>query len=436
MLKRIFSSNIIVSLTSNGLGAALGLLTFAVLTRSISQSDLGEWMIFLGIYGLVELLRTGTLQMALIRLRARADYDQDHVLGSTWMLSALITSATAMLCLIIYLVLISLGIYPENARMTLWIGVISLCGMPFNFMLWLYQADGKFRKILSIRLTFLLAFLAVLVVLPFIAHLDLIYCYAGYALAYALASVHALWQRNSGITHFFKAKKAVMIEMLQFGKFSMGTMIASNLLRNSDNILILIMLGKPAVAAYAVPFRFIELLEMPLRSVVSTYMPRMAAAIAGNSENPRKLYVSYTGVLTIVFVPIVIGVVLLAKWVVVLLSGWEYVNSTILLQILIIYCIFVPLDRFSGVTLDLLGKPKINFQKVLIMLAVNVVGDLIALHYFADLRMVALASWLTFFSGLIFGNLFLSRFYEFSYLDCFREGWRLSSGFVQTKLKR
>jgi Na+-driven multidrug efflux pump len=73
------------------------------------------------------------------------------------------------------------------------------------------------------------------------------------------------------------------------------------------------------------------------------------------------------------------------------------------------FAMFYPLDRFLGVTLDIIHQPKINFYKVLVMLVTNVTFDFIGIHFFHNINGVALGSLFTFLSGVFFGYYWLKN---------------------------
>ncbi len=426
MIGRLLRSNVIIALLTNGFSAALGLLTFALLARWLPKVEFGFWLFFLVIFGLVELFRTGLIQMAFIHYRKQLGINIKELLGSTWTLGFISTGILCLVCGFVYLLFYLFGAPSTFFAYPTWIALMLLVGLPYNFCLWLYQADGHFVKILAIRLALLAVFLLLTCISHATSSLTILDCFKNYTLAYLLASLAAIGLRNTGVSFLFYSSRSLLVKLINYGKFSMGTMIASNLLRSSDNLLIGPLMGAGAVASYGIPFKFIELLEMPLRSIVSVFIPKMAELVhtQGDKNQAKQLYLRYTGGLTIIFIPAVIAVAFFAQWLIVLLSGSEYIGSAILLQILILYCIFLPLDRLSGVTLDLIGKPQVNFRKVLLMLSVNILGDLVAILFFHSLKMVALASLLTFFTGLVYGNVHLIRYFDYRMKDVFIVGWQ------------
>jgi O-antigen/teichoic acid export membrane protein len=224
-----------------------------------------------------------------------------------------------------------------------------------------------------------------------------------------------MWAGWSMIRTVQFATREMMRELFNFGKFSMGTLMGSNLLRSSDTLLIGFLMTTRDVAVYAIPLKLIEVIEILLRSFVASAMPVMSKFAAPEHKNElRAMFYKYAGILTIVVLPIVVGTFIFADTMVTILGGAQYAESAVILRILAVYAAFLPLDRFSGITLDIIGKPYLNFVKVLLMVFVNVIGDLLAIHYIGNIWGVAAVSILTFLTGVMFGNYFLKRYLHHS----------------------
>jgi O-antigen/teichoic acid export membrane protein len=232
-----------------------------------------------------------------------------------------------------------------------------------------------------------------------------------------------MWAGWSMIKTVRFATKEKMKELFNFGKFSMGTIMGSNLLRSSDTLIIGFMLGPTQVATYAIPLKLIEVIEILLRSFVGSAMPEMSKYAAPEYRaNLRAMFYKYAGLLSILLLPLIIGCVFFADSMVLLLGGAQYAESANILRILALYAAFLPLDRFSGITLDIIGKPQLNFVKVILMLIVNVTGDLLAVHFIGNIWGVAAVSILTFLTGVLFGNYFLKKYLHHSIRETLNTG--------------
>jgi O-antigen/teichoic acid export membrane protein len=231
-------------------------------------------------------------------------------------------------------------------------------------------------------------------------------------------------------------------ELLDFGKFSMMTLIGSNLLRSSDTFIIDAFLGSRAVAVYTIPQKLIDIIEIPIRSIVVSALPQLSSLQNEEKhEQFSKVLQQFTGILSLTILPLCLLLFLFAEPLVVLIGGEAYRDSAIILRILAIYTVFLPFDRFTGITFDVLGRPMINTLKVFVMLLVNVGGDIFAIKTAGvghEVTGVALISIATFFSGVVFGVLFLKRLISFSVLGTLKRGftdYRIMIQMIRSKVK-
>ena len=73
-----------------------------------------------------------------------------------------------------------------------------------------------------------------------------------------------------------------------------------------------------------------------------------------------------------------------------------------------------PADR-AGITLDLINKPQLNLVKVILALVVNVVADLIFIHFAKNIYGAALASIITMTASTVYGYVVLRRYLPVSF---------------------
>jgi O-antigen/teichoic acid export membrane protein len=212
--------------------------------------------------------------------------------------------------------------------------------------------------------------------------------------------------------------------LLHFGKYTIGTLVGSNLLRSTDTLLLGILLGPEAVALYAIPQRLTQLLDMPVRSVVVTAMPRLAKLHQqGNPSTFAYYFQQSSGLLWLVMLPISVAGFILAEPLVTLLGGEHYRNGTTLMRCFMIYGALLPLDRYAGIALDAIGKPQFNLVKVLIMLVVQTLGALAALLTLESTTALAGVCIITFATGMFVGFRLMSRYVPVSLMGCVKAGW-------------
>lgn len=409
--------------------AAFGFLSFMLLARTFSQDQFGEWLLYLVTAGLIEMLRFAITRVSIIKFLSGAKPEErKELMGSNWLLGLILT---AMLIVIILAVkflfpgwVVSSGYY----YFFTWYPVLAIVNLPFNNALGVLQADQDFKSILTIRVFSTGAFF-LFVFLNFIwlklEILNVIYAHLVVNLLTSILSVAKKWD---GVENLFRATRENNLKLFHFGKFTIGTLIGSNLLKSADTILIgLSPFGPAAVALYSVPLKLTEIMEIPLRSFMATAFPKMSkASAAEDNARVREVFYTYTGAITLLFIPIATVCVIFAKYFILILGGEQYTTSVvpmILFQIFAIYGLFLPIDRFTGVTLDSINKPKKNFYKVMVMAALNIIGDLIALYVFKSLIVVALVTILFTIVGQIIGFQYLNKEIPVRYFNIFKNGY-------------
>jgi hypothetical protein len=158
------------------------------------------------------------------------------------------------------------------------------------------------------------------------------------------------------------------------------------------------------------------------------------ASIQNNISEVKRFFYSYSGSITYFFIPIAIISFIFAKEFVIILGGQKYIAATDVFRMFCIYGLLIPIDRFTGVALDSINKPKQNFYKVIFMAIANIIGDLIAvfaiptffpqINHTLILIFVALATIVMTLIGLIVGFNYLNREINVKYKEVFSEGWK------------
>jgi O-antigen/teichoic acid export membrane protein len=190
-------------------------------------------------------------------------------------------------------------------------------------------------------------------------------------------------------------------------------------------------MGSAAVALYSIPLKLTELQQIPLRSFVATAFPKMSkASVQGKVNEVKQLFYTYAGALSYLFVIMSLFTFVFAEYLVLFLSGEQYLkvdpdtgfNVVAIVRVFSIYGLLLPIDRMTGVALDSINKPNINAIKVFVMVAVNVIGDVVAIFIFESLLLVAVASIVFTLLGIWLGMYFLNKELNLSYKEIFSSG--------------
>jgi O-antigen/teichoic acid export membrane protein len=434
IITKIIKEDNFLSLAGNLVIAVLGLAGFALLARSFNPEDFAQWVIFISGGSLIEMLRFGITNNALVRFLSGASHDQsEKLIGSNVLISLVSTIVIAFLMIITNVIfndIISNSVYELFFT---WYPILTFINLPWNNALIVLQAKLEYGKILLIKGLNSGLFFTILVCNTFIFNLSIIELVWVLLSVNILTSLLTIFKGWDGLIFIKRANKSTNLTLLNFGKYSTFTLIGTNLLRNADLIIISISpLGSTAVALFSIPLKLTELQQIPLRSFAATAFPKMSkASLEGNVKEVKSLFYSYSGALTYLFVFISLITFIFAEQFVILVSGYQYLglesagfDIVVLVRIFSIYGILLPIDRMTGIGLDSINKPNINAIKVFFMLLTNIIGDVIAVFIFESLLMVAISTLIFTSVGIGLGVYFLNKEFKISSIQIFESGNR------------
>ena len=415
----LFKNRHFLSLTGNGVMAVFSLFTYIILYRFLSETDMGNWVFFQFSFLLLDTFRTGFLQTALIKFYSGADEERkQRVAGSSWYIGLLVTSIFLVINLT---ALFFIGLITDTGVLVVikWFGISLAVTLPYNVSIWILQAEQRFDRILYIRLLNQGSFIVLVFSLYILHAVDLRGVILSFIFSSLLTSVITVvmgWSRLTSLRH---RTHLTIREIFHFGKFSFGTYLCSNLLRSSDAFIVKFMLGPAALAIYNLPQRLLEIIEIPLRSGLATAMPSMSTAVnQRQDEEVVNILKKYTVLLTLLFVPIVIGMLIFADVIVGLIGGGKYVNTEAanVYRIALVCSLLFPLERFLGVTLDIINKPQLNLIKVILALTVNIAADILCIKLLGNVYGAAVASIFTLVASTTYGYIVLRRYLPINHL--------------------
>lgn len=428
-IKSIITNKNFLSLSNNATIGIFGLLNFMILARCLSVSMLGEWVLYIVSAGFIEMFRFGINRVAIIRFLSGADAEsKKRLIGSNWYIGLWTTfPLSAILLLILFFAGDSIresGYFYFFA----WYPLLAIINLPFNNAISILQSEQRFGAILFIRVFNNGAFFLFLVINYFFLNWGIDYIVYFHLFINFLNSLITIFLGWDGIRYFMYWDKATNRKIINFGKFSTGTLIGTNLIKSADTFLLgLSPFGTEAVALYSIPLKLTELLEMPLRSFLATAFPLMSkASISEKFGEVKRLYYLYSGAITMLFVPICLFNFIFAPYFIWIFGGEKYMydeTCILLFRIFTIYGLLLPIDRFSGVALDSMDRPKKNFYKIVVMALINIIGDLIAIYIFKSIAGVALATILVTLAGMIIGISYLNQEISVKFFPIFTEGY-------------
>lgn len=398
-----------LSLVSNVGNAALGMLSFALVARVLSLNEFGVFGIFLTLQTLYDMLRNGLIGQPLIKYFAEAKGEEERqlVVGSAWRFMAIFSLSSSLLLSLVFFGLS--GFFPaEGFSIYAWFFFpLAVGSFPGQLATWLLMAQSRFDKLIWLRFSMQIGYIGG-AILALWQDWGLEEIFIIYLLSNILPSLISLTMNWDGWRQLRHYTKAEIYRIYQFGRYTLGSLLGGTLLNSSDVLLIRIFAGNEAVALYQVPQRLLGLADIPLRALATYAYPNLARVRAqGDGRELVRQFEGHLGLSFFALLPIALGTFIFAEPLVVILGGAEYAEAANILRVFAIYLAFTAIDRFSGLALDLFNRPHINMRKVMVMLLVNVLGDLIVLYFTGSILWVAVISILTFATGSTVGFYFL-----------------------------
>lgn len=414
---RLQQSDNFYALAGNVLYAGFSMLTFLLMVRLLDKDIYGRWVIYITAASLLDMLRLGLTGTAAIRLISTQDgLARRRSIAASYHLSM----GTSLILGILFW---SLGCIWAGSLAGSYYGpvlwyypLLALANLPFQQATMVCQGAVAFRRLLILRglngvLTFA-GMLAYILWTPDPTIFGIIWVHLGMNLVSSVLAFAKNWDgwRTFGLWH-----PPTLRSILHFGKYSTASYVGSNLLRSSDTVIMSLStaMGAEAIAIYAIPLKFVELIEIPLRSFTMTAFPKLSRALQQNKQAFNQMLSENLVTTAGLLIPILFVLTFFSSPLLILIGGPEYADSRELQQTLVFiitgYILLLPFDRYSGVALFALNKPQLNFWKIWIMLGANIAFDAIAVFVYQSLPLVAVATLLFTLLGIGLGWYYILR---------------------------
>jgi len=418
VIKRLLSSGNFLALAGNAALSFFNLVTFLIMVRVLSKELFGQWILFMTFSAMTDMLKFGLTGSATIRLISTSDADEHgKISGTAYHIGVLSTLIISVVLVFFYFVF---RIYfPDSHYIIIFLfyPVYSIVNLPYQQAGMILQGEMNFRRLMVLKI--ISGFLIMSFILIYMLFFDpdiqgLISALILSSLVLNIFIVIRGWDHLRDIRH---SAREVRKQIMAFGKYSTASYIGSNLLRSSDTIILSLIpaFGINAIAIYSIPLKFIEFVEMPLRSFTTAAFPKLSKVLGESKMKFGNMLNDYTVFSTVLFLPVILILILFPEFFLRIAGGEAYSDSLSLqksiLYIICLYILILPLDRYSGLAFFALDKPEINFFKISIMLISNIVLDLIALLVFDSLMLVAVATVLFTIIGIIAGWFILHKQY-------------------------
>jgi O-antigen/teichoic acid export membrane protein len=344
----------------------LGFIGFLFLIRLLDKEYFGIWIIYLTISSFIETIRIGFIKNPVLILSSESTNHKKGLNSASFILNIGFSLVFAVLLLL--LVWLAEGYVPnESIRKLAYLYLIKLLFVSIADHFDIVQESKKEFKGTFLDLTFRsLIFIICVGICYFYSFQFPIHYFVGFqVLGVIIGSL--LTYRNMVVKRIRAFSKphfnfALIKELLNFGKFTLGSSISSILMRNVDSWSLAILMNPVAVAVYTPAIRISNLFEIPASTSTTILLPKLVEKIRNRELRFIKLYYeqSMTYILAIM-IPFVIFGFFFAGELVFIIAGKGYEESAHLLKYTIFYGLLIPFQRKCSITLDAIGNPGLNF---------------------------------------------------------------------------
>jgi O-antigen/teichoic acid export membrane protein len=432
------------SLLANVIFIGFAFLTFMLLVRLYSPKEFGIWVMYLTITSFAEMARIGIVQNGLIKFLTASDSKQEKAkyITAGIYLNLLTTIVSSLLLVLLAKWLEQVFDSPQLAQLLYFYPFYALLFGMVKFLEFLQMANHDFKGILISNFIFGVSLTAIVFGL-WLTNLStpLQYIILFQCLAAFLALIFSFIYAKKYI-YLGSLSKQALSELFHFGKFVFGTNFSSMLFNRMDTLMLGIFTSPVMVALYNIPTRINNYLDVPLNSVAQIMYPKISEKYAKEGiSSVRYLYERSVGLLLAVSIPLILVTVLFAKQIVWILAGEQYLDATPFVIAFAVMGLMKPYGRIMGLTLDAIGKPKLNFNLLLFSLIINFTLNLLFIPPLGITGAVIgtfSAVWITIIIGQFIVRKYISvnYFHPFIYMMRFyRDGWCRVSGFFKPKKK-
>jgi len=341
-------------------------LSFFFIVRGLTKTEFGIWSLYLTVATFIEMIRVGLIQNGLVRFLSvhNTPLDQREINTASLVLNLLHTALSALLLLAIGWVVVQLWDLQPLDQM-LYIYIVTTCFLtPFYQFVFIQQAHLKFHGMFLSTFFRQGAFFTYVAYIYFFANkeYDLLHLTWGQAWAALLGALIAVLTGLPYAKFALYLKKSWLGELLNYGKYVVGTNLGITLIRTVDQFILGIIVSPAAVASYSTAMRVAHLVEVPIQSIAAIVFPQSARQMEeGGIPAVRRLYERSVGVILAMVIPGVLFVMLFPTWVLEFIASARYLDSVPVLQVVMLYALLLPFSRQFGTIMDAIGKPRLQF---------------------------------------------------------------------------
>lgn len=354
-LTRKIAHNTLIQFGGKFISILLGVFTIALMARYLGQVGFGQYSTITAFLQIFASLVDMGLSLTVVRLISDPQNDQQKIFNNLFSLRFF--SALIFLCLA-PLVVIFLP-YDNLVKIGVAVTAISFFFSALNqIIIGLFQKELKMIVVTAAEVAGRIALLVLVV----------IFAFYNFGLLYILLAVIFGSIINFAINYIFALKYVkiafafdwqVWIKILKL-TWPIAVSIAFNLVYfKADTLILSLVRSQAEVGLYNAPYRVLEILVNFIFMFMGILLPVLTAYWAQkNYDKFKQIFQKTFDILVIISVPMVFGTMFVAKDLMVLIAGQEFIESGVILQILIFATAIIFINSLFGYTIVILDKQK------------------------------------------------------------------------------
>ncbi|MEZ4951602.1 MAG: oligosaccharide flippase family protein [Saprospiraceae bacterium] len=380
-------------------------LGFLWMVKMYDAAWVGNWVIYMVIYSMIDMTRQGMVQNGFIKIYAGKLQGRQELVKAAFVLHLITGFGLSILVWVFKPLLIRIFEMELLGNLLNWLVLHTILLGFWRFReIWLTR-NNDFKSIFYYNFSSGILGLLWLLIGGFFK-IPMTILLPGYLGFYTLGQLFRpvfLKKEIKGLLQFpgiNQRFKKYFFELFHFGKMVLGTNLASMLFQRADIFMIGAMLPASAVAIYNLATRIITLIDLPLNSISQVVYPKMVKAGRDFKSIHRK-YLKMSILLHFsISILILVGLDFLWNF----LMNAQHQDSPFLIKILLLGGLIKPWGRMLGIGLDAMGMPKINFQNLVFSLVLNVIFNAIMIPHWG-LNGAAFATGLAVLLTIIAGQI-------------------------------
>ena len=393
-LTRKIAHNTLYQMIGKGLSTILGILAVALMTRYLGQEGYGQYITVIAYLQFFGILVDMGLYIILLKKISESGTDETKVISNIFtlrLISAIIFLGLAPIVILFFP-------YPSIVKWGVLITTLSILFITLNQVL-----IGVFQKKLKMHLVALAEVLgkAVLLLLVFLAisqKMNLLAILAAVVLGsmvnFLTTLIMARRHVKFRLEFDFSYWKQIMKE-----SWPIAISIALNLIYfKADTILLSIFKPAADVGIYGAPYKILEVLITLPAMFAGLVTPFLAKAYADrNIDRFKKVLVKSFNFMAMIALPMIVLTAFIAKDVMVLIAGQDFVASGPVLRILIIAAASIFVGNLFGNAVVAIGQQKRMIKIYAGVAIIAAIGYLIFIPRFSYFG----AAWMTVVSEIL-----------------------------------